>query len=196
MIALMHEFRALSRSPLEQTRATEYSQTDRNPFRSGASSITIYATSFFALVGKTGSQEKLFATAIFGVVKFISAMICAVFLIDYVGRKRSLMTGITLQFIAMAYMAGFLLADKTADDPSTQSTGQKHAATGALVMIYLSGFGWAMGWNCIQYLLNSEIYPLRLRAIGGSFAMTFHFANQYGNTKVSLESTVSSTQIC
>lgn len=40
-----------------------------------------------------------------------------------------------------------------------------------------------MGWNSIQYLLNSEIYPLRLRAIGGSFAMTFHFVNQFGNSK-------------
>jgi hypothetical protein len=40
-----------------------------------------------------------------------------------------------------------------------------------------------MGWNSVQYLINSEIYPLRLRAIGGSIAMTVHFANQYGNSK-------------
>lgn len=45
------------------------------------------------------------------------------------------------------------------------------------------GFGWAMGWNSVQYLINAEIYPLRLRAIGGSIAMTFHFVNQYGNSK-------------
>ena len=31
--------------------------------------------------------------------------------------------------------------------------------------------------------LRSEIYPLRLRAIGGSIAMTVHFVNQYGNSK-------------
>jgi len=54
---------------------------------------------------------------------------------------------------------------------------------GAIVMIYFSGFGWALGWNSIQYLINSEIYPLRLRALGGSIAMTFHFVNQYGNSK-------------
>jgi hypothetical protein len=50
-------------------------------------------------------------------------------------------------------------------------------------VIYFSGFGWALGWNSIQYLINSEIYPLRLRALGGSIAMTFHFVNQYGNSK-------------
>lgn len=93
------------------------------------------------------------------------------------------MTGITLQFLAMLYMAIFLLIDTNVDDPETQSKSEKHAATGAIVMIYLSGFGWAMGWNSIQYLINSEIYPLRLRAIGGSIAMTIHFVNQYGNSK-------------
>lgn len=93
------------------------------------------------------------------------------------------MTGITLQFVAMLYMAIFLLIDTNVDDPDTQTKSEKSAATGAIVMIYLSGFGWAMGWNSIQYLINSEIYPLRLRAIGGSIAMTFHFVNQYGNSK-------------
>lgn len=152
------------------------------PHRSGANSITIYATEYFELVGQTGDNEKLFATAIFGVVKFVSALICAVFLIDYIGRKRSLMTGITLQFIAMLYMAGFLLADTNVDDLTSQTASEKRAATGAIVMIYLSGFGWALGWNSIQYLINSEIYPLRLRAFGGSIAMTFHFVNQVRNS--------------
>ncbi|KXT07336.1 hypothetical protein AC578_511 [Pseudocercospora eumusae] len=160
---------------------------------SGANSITIYAPEYFAMVGQTGQNEKLFATAIFGIVKFVSALLCAIFLIDFVGRKRSLMIGITLQFIAMLYMAGFLLADTDVDEPDGQSGSEKRAATGAIVMIYLSGFGWAMGWNSIQYLINSEIYPLRLRAIGGSFAMTFHFVNQYGNSKAVPEMFLSMT---
>ncbi|KAF7196455.1 putative quinate permease [Pseudocercospora fuligena] len=160
---------------------------------SGANSITIYAPEYFEMVGQTGQNEKLFATAIFGIVKFVSALLCAIFLIDFVGRKRSLMIGITLQFIAMLYMAGFLLADTNVDEVDGQTGSEKRAATGAIVMIYLSGFGWAMGWNSIQYLINSEIYPLRLRAIGGSFAMTFHFVNQYGNSKAVPEMFLSMT---
>lgn len=136
------------------------------------------------MMGTTGQNEKLFATAIFGVVKFVSAMICAFFLIDLIGRKRSLSLGISLQLFAMLYMAIFLLVDNSvADKSKSQTSSQKHAAMGAIVMIYFSGFGWALGWNSIQYLINSEIYPLRLRALGGSIAMTFHFVNQYGNSK-------------
>ncbi|KAF2874247.1 MFS quinate transporter-like protein [Massariosphaeria phaeospora] len=150
---------------------------------SGSSSITIYAPRYFEMMGTTGQNEKLFATAIFGLVKFISSIICAFFLIDFIGRKRALSTGITLQLVSMLYMAIFLLIDKNVDKTVEQSSSQKHAAMGAIVMIYFSGFGWALGWNSIQYLINSEIYPLRLRALGGSIAMTFHFVNQYGNSK-------------
>jgi len=151
---------------------------------SGASSITIYAAKYFAMMGTSGDKEKLFATAIFGVVKFISAMLCAFFLIDYIGRKRSLMIGITCQLIAMLYMAIFLIMDTGIGEEGYVPSGSvKSAATCAIVMIYISGFGWALGWNSVQYLINSEIYPLRLRALGGSFAMTFHFVNQYGNSK-------------
>lgn len=103
---------------------------------SGANSITIYAPEYFAMVGQSGDNEKLFATAIFGVVKFVSALICAIFLIDAVGRKRSLMTGITLQFVAMLYMAIFLVIDTGIDDEDVpQTKSQKSAATGAIVMV-------------------------------------------------------------
>ncbi|KAG9883619.1 MFS quinate transporter, partial [Aureobasidium melanogenum] len=151
---------------------------------SGAGSITVYAPQYFALMGTTGAQEKLLATGIFGLVKFISALLCAFFLVDFIGRKRSLSIGITIQFVAMLYMALFLTIDNTIGDKGdVQSASQKHAAQGAIAMIYFSGFGWAMGWNSIQYLINAEIFPLRLRAIGGSIAMAFHFVNQYGNSK-------------
>lgn len=141
---------------------------------SGASSITVYAPQYFAMMGVSGDQEKLFATAIFGIVKFISAVICALFLIDLVGRKRSLMSGITLQLFSMLYMALYLVIDKNVGEKgSMQTTSEKNAGIGAIVMIYVSGVGWALGWNSIQYLINSEIYPLRLRALGSSFAMTF-----------------------
>lgn len=151
---------------------------------SGAGSITLYAQDFFALLGTTGQQEKLFATAIFGVVKFVAAMMCALFLVDIIGRKRSLGIGISLQAISMIYIAAFLTAVPDIDAEGFEFTpSQKKASIGAIVMIYISGFGWAMGWNSVQYLLNSEIYPLRIRAISSSMVMCFHFVNQYGNTR-------------
>nr|BAK00638.1 predicted protein [Hordeum vulgare subsp. vulgare] len=151
---------------------------------SGASAITIYAAQFFAALGKTGQSEKLFATCILGVVKLCSAYLCAFFLIDFFGRRRSLYTGICLQFCAILYVAIFL-AIVPADSLKTGllSDSQKRAATGAIAAIYISGFGWAMGWNSFQYLVNAEVYPIRLRALGSSLVMCFHFVNQFGNTK-------------
>jgi sugar porter (SP) family MFS transporter len=149
---------------------------------SGAQSITIYAPDFFALLGTTGQNEKLFATAIFGVVKLVAALMCAFFLVDVIGRKRSLAIGIFLQALSMMYVAIFLTVagDK---DSTDYSSSEKHASVGAIVMIYISGFGWAMGWNTMQYLLNAEMYPLRIRAISSSLVMCFHFVNQYGNSR-------------
>ena len=72
---------------------------------SGANSITIYAPEYFAMVGQTGQDEKLFATAIFGVVKFVSALLCALFLIDFVSKarlsfKRHMLTDLAFRWAA------------------------------------------------------------------------------------------------
>ncbi|KAL6405789.1 quinate permease [Ilyonectria robusta] len=74
---------------------------------SGAGSITLYAPDLFSLLGITGTEESLLVTAVFGLVKLCAAVICALFLVDVIGRKRALLTGITLQTIAMLYVASF-----------------------------------------------------------------------------------------
>lgn len=151
---------------------------------SGASAITIYAAEFFGVLGKSGQSEKLFATCILGVVKLTSAYACAFFLVDFIGRRRSLYAGISLQFISILYIAVFLAVVGTeALENGTLTSSQKQAGVGAVTMLYLSGVGWTMGWNSFQYLVNAEIWPLRLRALGSSITMCLHFANQYGNTK-------------
>ncbi|KAF2460218.1 MFS quinate transporter [Lineolata rhizophorae] len=151
---------------------------------SGANSVTIYAPEYFALLGIKGQNEKLFATCIFGVVKLVSSLACALFLVDFLGRKRALGCGITLQFVSMLYVAILLSAvPELGAGDAALSGAKKNAATGAIVFIYFSGAGWALGWNSIQYLINAEIFPLRVRALGSSLVMCFHFVNQYGNSK-------------
>ncbi|KAI0015019.1 putative MFS quinate transporter [Xylariomycetidae sp. FL0641] len=152
---------------------------------SGAGSITLYAPDLFEILGITGTNESLLVTAVFGIVKFIAALCCALFLVDVIGRKRALLLGITLQAIAMVYVAGFLTAVPAlgVDDSYVLPPGEKSASRGAIAMIYISGFGWALGWNSMQYLLTAELFPLRIRALCTSIAMTLHFANQYGNSR-------------
>ncbi|KAJ5198701.1 uncharacterized protein N7498_007818 [Penicillium cinerascens] len=152
---------------------------------SGAGSITVYATDLFKLLGITGSNENLLVTAIFGIIKLTAAILCALFLVDVIGRKRALLLGITLQAISMIYIAGFLTAvpEIGTVDGYKIPANKKGASEGAIAMIYISGFGWALGWNSMQYLLTAELFPLRIRALATSLAMTLHFANQYGNSR-------------
>jgi hypothetical protein len=60
---------------------------------------------------------------------------------------------------------------------------ESKASTGAIAMIYLSGVGWALGWNSGQYLLSSELFPLRIRAVCSSITMAMHFIGQYTTNK-------------
>lgn len=152
---------------------------------SGAGSITLYAPDFFALLGITGNNESLLVTAVFGIVKLVAAVICALFLVDIIGRKRSLLLGITLQAISMIYVAAFLtdVPQMGIVDGFEVPTDKLGVSRGAIAMIYISGFGWALGWNSMQYLLTAELFPLRIRALAASMAMTLHFVNQYGNSR-------------
>lgn len=151
---------------------------------SGASAITIYAVEFFGVLGYTGQSEKLFATCILGVVKFCAAYLCAFFIVDFLGRRKSLYAGITLQAAAILYVAIFLgVVGTDRLDSGNLSDHQRRAAAGAVAALYISGVGWAMGWNSFQYLVNADIWPLRLRALGSSLVMCIHFINQFGNTK-------------
>ncbi|KAI1452490.1 putative MFS quinate transporter [Annulohypoxylon moriforme] len=152
---------------------------------SGAGSITLYAPDLFDILGITGQNESLLVTGIFGIVKFVAALVCALFLVDVIGRKRALLLGITLQAISMVYVAGFLTAvpELGVDDDYVLPQAEKSASRGAIAMIYISGVGWALGWNSMQYLLTAELFPLRIRAVSTSIVMTLHFANQYGNSR-------------
>ncbi|GAB1196768.1 hypothetical protein APSETT444_006043 [Aspergillus pseudonomiae] len=149
---------------------------------SGATSVTTYAPKLFSLLGETGQSQKLLCTAILGAVKFVASLICTVFLIDYTGRKRPLITGIIIQFIAMLYIAIYLTVALPSTHPIS-SNSEHNAAITAIVCLYLTGVGWALGWNSIQYLINAEILPLSVRTVGSSALMCFHFANRYGLSK-------------
>lgn len=152
---------------------------------SGAGSITLYAPDLFKILGITGQNESLLVTAVFGLVKFAAAIVCALFLVDVIGRKRALLLGITLQAISMVYIAGFLTAvpELGVDEAYVLPQAEASASRGAVAFIYVSGVGWALGWNSMQYLLTAELFPLRIRAISTSFVMMLHFVNQYGNSR-------------
>lgn len=56
----------------------------------GVNAINYYAPFIFANLGLSGDSSKLFATGIYGVVKFVACFIFLVFVADTLGRRRSL----------------------------------------------------------------------------------------------------------
>ncbi|KAK6464748.1 quinate permease [Scheffersomyces coipomensis] len=150
---------------------------------SGANAVTIYASQLFSFAGVVGTDQ-LKMSAILGVVKFVSAYISAFFFIDFLGRRKALYIGLTLQLFTILYFAIFMtIVPEASNATAVLTSSQKAAAKGALAAIFLSGTGWTFGWNNIQYLLGSELFPLKIRSFAQSLVMVLHFANQYGNSK-------------
>lgn len=148
---------------------------------SGANAITIYSNDLFALAGIKGTAV-LKMSAVLGVVKFVSAYTCAFFIIDFLGRRKALYIGLSLQLVCILYFAIYLTIVPDVKG-RVYTPSEKRASTGALAALFLSGTGWTMGFNSIQYLLGSEIFPLNIRSFAQSMVMVLHFANQYGNSK-------------
>jgi MFS family permease len=80
----------------------------------------------------------------------VASLACALFLIDLIGRKRSLLIGITLQIVASLYIAIYLNQADGVDDPSSEAPSLQRASTGAIVMIFVSGVAWAVGYVPIE----------------------------------------------
>ncbi|KAJ5991783.1 general substrate transporter [Penicillium sp. IBT 35674x] len=149
---------------------------------SGTNAITTYAPKFFELLDVTGQSEKLLKTAIFGAVKFASAILCAIVFIDRLGRKRCLISGITLQLLSLLYVAIYLTVSSSLGT-NIHSADMHRADIAAIASLYVTGVGYAFGWNSIQYLINAEILPTSIRALGTSILMLIHGAIRFALVK-------------
>ena len=88
-------------------------------------------------------------------MKLVASVICALFLIDTIGRKRSIIAGIALQVIAFFYVAIFLnIVPIDRQENYQTSSSEQSASTGAIAMIYVSGAGWALGKSEMQRVIR------------------------------------------
>ncbi|OKL61414.1 hypothetical protein UA08_03684 [Talaromyces atroroseus] len=153
---------------------------------SGPNSVTTYAPELFGIFGISGEYEKLLTTAVFGVVKLTCALVSALLLVDYLGRRKTLYLGLVIQIVALVYDSIFLTVYSNLSEVTKQAAPARHAAMGSVVMLFFVGVGWALGWNSVQYLITAELFPLRVRIVGSSLVTCWHYANRMGLSKVSL----------
>ncbi|KAL4963424.1 MFS transporter/fungal specific transcription factor domain-containing protein [Aspergillus stella-maris] len=148
---------------------------------SGANAITQYSPTIFGYLGIVGDEAKFLTTGIYGVVKFVSTLLFAMVIVDFVGRRRSLLTGICLQIVTLVFVGAYLGAtkDMTADEIKASPNAER-AGTAAIVAIYLHAVAWSIGWFSIPYLIGPEIFPTRIRSLNMSISMALHWAFYFG----------------
>ncbi|KAL4951874.1 hypothetical protein BDW69DRAFT_196136 [Aspergillus filifer] len=148
---------------------------------SGANAITQYSPTIFGYLGIVGDEAKFLTTGIYGVVKFVSTLLFAVVIVDFAGRRRSLLTGICLQIITLVFVGAYLGATKDmTTDEIKASPNAERAGTAAIVAIYLHAVAWSIGWFSIPYLIGPEIFPTRIRSLNMSMSMALHWAFYFG----------------
>lgn len=151
---------------------------------SGASSITVYAPQYFEILGVTDENERLLYTGVVGVVKLVAAASCALFAVDQLGRRRSLLIGVSVQFCSITYIAAVLAVVPELSQGAVSGHDDRRVGISAIVFMYLCGAGYAFGWNVLSFLIPSEIFTLQTRTVGTALVMVIHYCSRYGVQKV------------
>ena len=137
----------------------------------GINTVIYFAPIIFQASGLSSASAAILATAGIGVVNVVLTIV-AIWLVDRVGRRVLLLTGLAGMGISLCLLAlGFLLG-----------TGPALGwLTAASLAAYVGFF--AIGLGPVFWLLISEIYPLAIRARGMSAAT---IANWLANLVVAL----------
>ena len=148
---------------------------------SGANAITQYSPTIFGYLGIEGTEARFLATGCYAILKFVSVLIFSVFVIDFIGRRRSLMTGIIMQIITLGYVGAYLgVTNGWSVDRIASSASALAASRTAIAAIYFHAIAWSIGWFSIPYLVTAEVLPIRIRSINVSILMAVHWAMYFG----------------
>ncbi|CAI7642197.1 unnamed protein product [Penicillium palitans] len=112
----------------------------------------------FGYLGIVGDDATVLATVIYGVVELVSTLLYLVVIVNSVGRRRSLLAGISLQILIWPLA----------------SPGAEGAQTAAMVGIYLHAVAWTISWFGIPYLMGPGNLPTRIRSLKISISLALH----------------------
>lgn len=122
---------------------------------SGINAINYYQTTMYKGLGITG-RTVLFVSCSYGCMGPLANLIC-IFFVDKSGRKKPLgYLSLALGVVMVVFTA--LTAEYNMGRLSTAGAGF------AIDCIFASSFIFSLGYNTIQFVFQSEIFPLHLRA--------------------------------
>ncbi|CAE6498094.1 unnamed protein product [Rhizoctonia solani] len=126
----------------------------------GINAINYYSPTIFKSIGITGTNNGLFATGIYGIVKMVTTFVFLFWLIDLVGRRKPLIYGSIGGSFSMFYIAAFIAIAQPKE-------GDKATAAGkfAVACLYIFAVSFCASWNGISWIVCAEIFPLGVRAL-------------------------------
>ncbi|KAL0634273.1 hypothetical protein Q9L58_006810 [Maublancomyces gigas] len=131
----------------------------------GVNILTYYSPRIFETLGLTGTSTKLFATGCYGIAKTLGMLIFAVWLVERVGRRKSLIYGAFVGSIPMWYIGGYVMRA----DPAAAAARGEFTRSGwgylAMVCVYLYGMIYCMSWQGTTWVYCAEIFPIGIRML-------------------------------
>ncbi|KHN93976.1 Sugar/inositol transporter [Metarhizium album ARSEF 1941] len=137
---------------------------------SGGNGITYYIPEIFRLAGITSNRALINAGG-YGATKLVFTMVFTWGLIDYFGRRRCFMTGLTMQCASHVYMAVYMAIWRHGNN--------RIASEAAIASVFIYAIGWSIGLCTVQYLYGTEILPTRVRGVCYSVNMMVHWFFQF-----------------
>eukprot|EP00262_Sarcandra_glabra_P012273 TRINITY_DN3126_c0_g4_i1.p1 TRINITY_DN3126_c0_g4~~TRINITY_DN3126_c0_g4_i1.p1 ORF type:complete len:521 (+),score=5.06 TRINITY_DN3126_c0_g4_i1:144-1706(+) len=131
---------------------------------SGIDAVVLYSPRIFEKAGIKGKNNQLGATIAVGFIK-TTFILVATFLLDRVGRRPLLLTGVAGMIFSLTTL-GFAL---TMIDHSHEKLTWAIVISITMVLAYVSFF--SIGIGPVTWVYSSEILPLRLRAQGASIGV-------------------------
>ncbi|KAI8139029.1 general substrate transporter [Fennellomyces sp. T-0311] len=144
----------------------------------GTNAVNYYAPDIFRSIGLTQENTDILATGVYGIVKVVFVFV-AFFMIDTrLGRRRTLMLGAVFMMVAFFVLAGMILGIERDNSAAPEGELQHVGAKGyvAMVMIYLFAVGYEFSWGPVVWVVCSEIFPTRIRAVCLSLTTAFNWA--------------------
>ncbi|ORY71176.1 general substrate transporter [Pseudomassariella vexata] len=126
----------------------------------GTNAINYYAPQIFQAMGIGGTDNPLFATGVYGIVKVVACLAFLIFAADSLGRRKSLLWTSIAQAICMFIIGVYVYKNPPTEDAPIPPFGYV-----ALVCIFLFAAFFQFGWGPCCWIYVSEIPSARLRAM-------------------------------
>lgn len=136
----------------------------------GSNAINFFSPRIFKSIGLKGTNTGLYATGIYGVVRFIAVCIAMIYVVDRFGRTKMLMYGSALMSVCMWYIGAYIMVSNP-----TSAKGISAGGYAACTLIYVYAVGFCFSWAGVPWIYCSEIFPLRIRSLCVAICTATHW---------------------